>query len=148
MKRPCIQPITQVSVGDIVEIAVNFYSMQGLLDLSSVEWLDPELRMPTKETVLTYDKDHHQLNPDKIMKIHCDLSRICEVEDSVVEWYDSRYFQNQAEILSFDHLKSHFKIRSSECAGADGMVYKVHLEALLPGDIHDPLLGIPITTKP
>ena len=49
-----------MSVGDIVEIAVYFFSMQGLLDLSSVEWLEPELRMPTKETVLTYDKDHHQ----------------------------------------------------------------------------------------
>ena len=92
MQRPCIQPITQVGVGDIVEIAVNFFSMQGLLDLSSVEWFDPHLKQPTKETVLTYDKDHHQQHPDKIMKIHCDLSRICEVEDSVVEWYDSRYF--------------------------------------------------------
>ena len=29
------------------------------------------------------------------MKIHCDLSRICEVEDSVVEWYDSNYFQRE-----------------------------------------------------
>ena len=29
------------------------------------------------------------------MKIHCDLSRICEVEDSVVEWYEANYFQGQ-----------------------------------------------------
>ena len=82
------------------------------------------------------------------MKIHCDLSRICEVEDSVVEWYDSQYFQQQSEILSFDHLKSNFKIISSECAGADGMVYKVHLEAIIPGEFNDTLLGLPITIKP
>ena len=28
------------------------------------------------------------------------------------------------------------------------MVYKVHLEAMIPGDINDPLLGMPITIKP
>ena len=28
------------------------------------------------------------------------------------------------------------------------MVYKVHLEAMIPGDINDPLLGLPITIKP
>jgi hypothetical protein len=39
------------------------------------------------ENALTYDKDRNGLSIDKIMKIHCDLSRICEVEDSVVEWY-------------------------------------------------------------
>ena len=42
-----------------MEIAVNFFSMQGLLDIDSFEWFEPELRIPTKETVLTYDKDHH-----------------------------------------------------------------------------------------
>lgn len=79
---------------DTVEICVNLSSMQGLLKLDSVEWFDPYLTNPTIETVLTYDKDHHHLpkNNDRIMKIHCDLSRICEVEDSVCEWYDRRYF--------------------------------------------------------
>ena len=63
-----------------------------MLDIESVEWFEPSLREPTRETVLTYDKDHHHLHSDRIMKIHCDLSRICEVEDQVVEWYDSKYF--------------------------------------------------------
>ena len=68
--------------------------MQGLLDIDSLEWFEPHIKFPTQETVLTYDKDRHHLakNNDKIQKIHCDLSRICEVEDSVCEWYDSRYF--------------------------------------------------------
>ncbi len=96
----------------MVEIAVNFFSMQGLLDINSVEWFVPQLTEPTKETVLNYDKDLHHQNPDRIMKIHCDLSRICEVEDSVVEWYDSNYFQGHFNVLNLDHLKSHFKIVS------------------------------------
>jgi hypothetical protein len=53
--------------------------MQGLIDVGSLEWFPPNLTNPTKETVLDYDKDKN--NEDKIMKIHCDLSRICEVED-------------------------------------------------------------------
>ena len=107
------------------------------------------MREPTKETVLTYDKDRHQRVPDpeNIMKIHCDLSRICEIEDSVVEWYDSNYFERQNEILSFDHLRSHFDIVSYKCAGYDAVICKVHLVARLNGTIDDPLLGIPIVIK-
>lgn len=65
-----------------------------MLDLDSVEWFEPYLTVPTKETVLTYDKDRDLMakGGDKMRKIHCDLSRICEVEDSVCEWYDWRYF--------------------------------------------------------
>ena len=86
--------------------------MQGLLDINSVEWFLPQLTEPTKETVLNYDKDRHHQNPDRIMKIHCDLSRICEVEDSVVEWYEADYFQGHFSVLNLDHLKSHFTIAS------------------------------------
>ena len=43
----------------MIEIAVNFFSLAGMLDLSSVEWLEPQMREPSKETVLTYDKDLH-----------------------------------------------------------------------------------------
>ena len=49
--------------------------------------------IPPKETVLTYNKDlKMRNNKDRIQKIYCDLSRICEIEDAVVEWYDSKYF--------------------------------------------------------
>ena len=29
---------------------------------------------------------------DKAQKIYCDMSRICELEDAVVEWYEAKYF--------------------------------------------------------
>lgn len=63
------------------------------------------------------------------MKIHCDLSRICEVEDSVVEWYEANYFQGHFNVLNLDHLKSHFTIMSYQCAGVDGIISKIHLVA-------------------
>ena len=49
----------QVCEGDVVEIAVNFFSLQGMLDIDSVEWFIPQLSEPTKQTVLDYDKDRH-----------------------------------------------------------------------------------------
>lgn len=60
IERPCIQPIIQVCEKDTVEISINFASMQGLTDINSLEWFPPYLTIPTKETVLNYDKDRHQ----------------------------------------------------------------------------------------
>lgn len=81
------------------------------------------------------------------MKIHCDLSRICMVEDSVVEWYDAAYFQRQLSVLNLDHLHSNFQIVSYQCAGVDGIISKIHLVAMHPGKLDDPILGIPIVIK-
>ena len=63
--------------------------MQGLLDLASVEWFSPAMTPSPLENTLTYDMMRHSVTKrDRIIKIHCDLSRICEVEDTVTEWYD------------------------------------------------------------
>ena len=64
-----------------------------MIDIESIEWLDCDLTTPSKETVITYDKDvMMRAAKDKVQKIFCDMSRICELEDAVVEWYDSKYF--------------------------------------------------------
>ena len=88
---------------DSVEISINFSSKQGMLDLDTIEWFDPYLTNPPKENVLTYDKDNDFIakGGDKMNKIHCDMARISEVEDSVCEWYDLKYFQNQTNEALF-----------------------------------------------
>ena len=74
--------------------------MQGLVDVESIKWLDCSISSPPKYNVITYDKDiGMRASEDKAQKIYCDMSRICELEDAVVEWYDSRYFQRQTDIL-------------------------------------------------
>ena len=103
-QRPQIQPITQICAKDTIEIAINFFSLEGLLNLDSVEWFPPFVQPTPVENALTYDKDRNGLSIDKIMKIHCDLSRICEVEDSVVEWYQTEFFQRQEETLDGDWI--------------------------------------------
>jgi hypothetical protein len=69
------------------------YCLQGLVNVDTIEWLDFSLTVPTKENVITYDKDvRMRIVNDRAQKIYCDMSRICELEDAVVEWYDSKYF--------------------------------------------------------
>ena len=85
------------------------------------------------------------------MKIHCDLSRICEVEDSVVEWYQTEFFQRQEETLDRDliaQLAANFEITNNQVAGVDGMIYKLQLIAKKPGYVTNQLIGMPILIKP
>lgn len=52
------------------------------------------LSIPTADNVLNYSNDgKSRAVRDRVLKIFCDTNRVCELEDSVVEWYDSKYFQ-------------------------------------------------------
>jgi|LauGreDrversion4_2_1035121.scaffolds.fasta_scaffold349692_1 hypothetical protein len=75
------------------------------------------------------------------------MSRICELEDAVVEWYDSRYFQRQGELLNLDFLKQLFLIKKYECAGIDGLICKIQLQAIKRGRLNNPLIGMQIVVK-
>lgn len=57
MKRPYVQPITQVCMNDTVEIAITIFSLQGLIKIDSIQWLDCSITVPPKYNVITYDKD-------------------------------------------------------------------------------------------
>lgn len=50
-------------------------------------------------------------------------------------------------MLNLEHLRSHFRIVSHECAGVDGLICKIHLIASNAGRVDDPLMGIPIVIK-
>lgn len=93
INRPYIQPINQICQGDTIEIAINLFNMQGMIDIDSIEWFPPMLTNPTRDTVLTYNNDGKQRDvKDRVLKIFCDTNRVCELEDSVVEWYENKYF--------------------------------------------------------
>lgn len=75
------------------------------------------------------------------------MSRICELEDAVVEWYDSRYFQRPKELLNLDFLKQLFHIKKYECAGIDGLICKIQLQAARRGRLNNAFIGMPIVVK-
>ena len=78
---------------------------------------------------------------DKAQKIYCDMSRICELEDAVVEWYDGlyfdRYFKRQGEKLQIEFLNELFTIKKYECAGVDGLICKIQLQAIKEGKLYE-----------
>ena len=46
-----------------------------------------------KLNVTNYNKDwQRKIFADSSQKICCDLNRICEIEDAVVEWYEKEYY--------------------------------------------------------
>ena len=59
-----------------------------------IEWEAPTFGAAPSVTTLTYDKDstRYSLFSHSSQKIYCDLNRICELEDAIVEWYEAQYF--------------------------------------------------------
>lgn len=70
---------------------------------------------------------------DRVLKIFCDTNRVCELEDSVVEWYDQKYFSRQAELVDLSIFEELFEIKGYMCAGVDGIISKIHLQAKAEG---------------
>jgi len=64
--RPYTQPTLQVCVGDIVEISVNIFSMQGLTDPSSVKWRAPALIKCPRSDFLHYNKEMKERRYDQV----------------------------------------------------------------------------------
>lgn len=76
--------------GDVVEFAVCIYNMNGIVDLNSFSWEPYEILKIKKNEIngLLYNRDLKILEHkgDRKTKVHCNLNRICELEDAVVEW--------------------------------------------------------------
>jgi hypothetical protein len=76
--------------GDTIEIAVCLYNMNGLVNLDSLSWEPIEVFniSQIERNPLTYNRDYKLLahKNDRKTKVHCNMNRICEVEDAVPEW--------------------------------------------------------------
>lgn len=67
--------------------------------------------MTPEKNTLTYNKDMLTIPKiDWAVKIYADINRVCELEDSVVEWYNERYYENKNEIINFTFLWEMFQI--------------------------------------
>ena len=99
--------------------------------------------------MLTYSNDGKQRAvEDRVLKIFCDTNRVCELEDSVVEWYDGKYFQRQHELMDLSFFKPLFDVKEYMCAGVDGLISKIHLIAKEEGTVKCDYIGVPINIKP
>lgn len=76
---------------------------------------------------------------DKLVKYFADLGRVCELEDTVVEWFEMENLLKVASDALKDHrtrqidsllsqLKKQFDIEKVEAGGIDFCVWKIHLK--------------------
>ena len=78
--------------------------------MGSIDWLPPEISGNGKPriNVLNYIKSIENSSKDRSKKIFCDVQRICEVEDAIVEWYDFKYYQKKSSLMDLEFLKELF----------------------------------------
>ena len=115
-----------------------------------VEWEPVSFSEAPKVSALTYDKDWTKrlFFIHSSQKIYCDLNRICELEDAIVEWYEAKYYQRR-ELFDLTFLRGVadfydnsdpgpqpiFEVKDLQYAGVDGSICKAVLEAVRPGFI-------------
>jgi hypothetical protein len=73
---------------------------------------------------------------DMIVKIQCDLSRVCEIEDHINEWYDHHTYKStfvkQVDLpsdIDFTIIQKYFKVVNYESTWSDGFTFRLHLMA-------------------
>jgi hypothetical protein len=105
---------------------MSIFSLQGII--SDLQWETPVVIETPKLSVMNYNKDLNKRNHSSI-KINCDLNRICELEDAVVEWYEEAYYQRKKDLYDLRFLKEYFEIKETQYAGVDGAICKAIMVA-------------------
>ena len=131
-------PIIPICVGDNIEIAVNIYSLRGLVDADSINWQPPSLQQSPHVNILNYNRD---INLRKVNswgeKILADLGRVCELEDSQAEWEDYRMIKAKNSFLNvmfnMKNLEPFFQFQKVKFSGMDIKAFRMQLLAIRPG---------------
>ena len=81
-------------------------SLMGIVDPKTIQW-HPILfeRIPEQEDIRNYNR-LKSLTPDrnKFQKYFADLNRVCEVEDTVIEWFNKEVVNDICQNSLKDHL--------------------------------------------
>ena len=68
-------------------------SLMGVLDVKTIQWRPIVFeQLPDSEDIRNYNRVKN-MTPDrnKFQKYFADLKRVCEVEDTVIEWFDKEH---------------------------------------------------------
>lgn len=138
--RAYCQQIPTVCVGDNIELAINWFSLFGLLRLSSIVWQPPILH--NSKLLL---KTIQSVSEDEIIKKKKHLyrvSRLCETEINCSEWYDSKYYPIHKQAVIVDDFLPFLKLIKFEFTGSEVVVSKSTFKALREGVVPESLLSI------
>ncbi|KAL4445277.1 hypothetical protein ABPG74_022090 [Tetrahymena malaccensis] len=103
-----IQPITPVKIGDNIKISVNFFNMNGLVNIYSIQWKD--LTTGSIPNVPIY------IDPNKIDNY--EKERICETEEIYSDWVLYEYF-HKINKKKIDDFSPYLYLKEVYCAGVD-----------------------------
>lgn len=98
-------PVTPICAEDSAEISFTLMSLMGVIEPSSVIWLQPLMEpLPWQDDIRNYNRVGH-LTPDRnrLQKYFADLKRVCEMEDTVVEWFDKEVYPQ----ICMNSMKAH-----------------------------------------
>jgi len=110
-----------VCAQDHIKIALNFYNMNGLVNIKTIEW-----KAPIIENIPSIPKE---LQSNFLKGI--DKNRICEVEEINDEWVLFKYFENKNKMqYEFD---PQLALQETRCSGYDIVTNKALYVANEPG---------------
>ena len=130
--------IMPICTGDIVEVAINYYTPRGLIEVSNIEWQEVEVELtPPSDPYLSRDSSLSTSRAEPGKELRCrerqDLNRVCELEMTEAEWYDSNYYKMPEVFCDLKSIATNFTIESIEFASLDKQACKLHLTAYRPG---------------
>jgi len=122
-KSAFVQPIMPVCATDNIKFALSFYNMNGLVNISTIEWKPPII-----EAIPSIPKELHSNFLQGI-----DKNRICEMEEISDEWILFKYFESKhKQQYEFDPQLLTYETR---CSGIDIVTNKTTYLANQPGEV-------------
>lgn len=119
-----------------------------IFNLETIEWNNPQISTTPSANTLSYNKDMMDISiDDRAIKIYADINRVCELEDTVVEWYEQKYYENKSEILDFSFLTEFFTIDWIEYSGVDNKVVRLQTRAKYTGRLDKSRFSIGVNIK-
>ena len=145
--RAYTQQIPTVNVGDSIELAVNWFSLYGLLKLDTIIWQPPIIQ--NSKTLLkslqNSDPEYEESIKKKIRLYQ--VSRNCEVETNCLEWYDTKYYDPPSQALAYDHFLPFLKLVKFEFTGSEIIVSKSTFRAEKIGIVPESVMYIGICVE-
>eukprot|EP00351_Strombidinopsis_sp_SopsisLIS2011_P006297 CAMPEP_0116882752 /NCGR_PEP_ID=MMETSP0463-20121206/15109_1 /TAXON_ID=181622 /ORGANISM="Strombidinopsis sp, Strain SopsisLIS2011" /LENGTH=137 /DNA_ID=CAMNT_0004536501 /DNA_START=2186 /DNA_END=2599 /DNA_ORIENTATION=+ len=99
-------PTVPVCTGDYLEFSVSLMSLAGVVNPETIEWTDLVKRaLPVQDDIRNYNRVKN-MTPDrnKFQKYFADLKRVCEVEDTVVEWFGQDFIEKVCQDSLTKHI--------------------------------------------
>ena len=94
-------------MNDFAEVSVTLMSLMGALDLQSLYWQHPKFEpVPDQGDIRQYNRSKN-MTPDRnnLQKYFADLSRVCDLEDNISEWFGKEHY----EYVSTEALTTHIR---------------------------------------